>query len=142
MKPARTGGETIYTALLTANKEKNGRDNIRELNHFHGHLKDNSGRVDKVQLLALCRPDDRRFGICLQRDVARDGERDGVVKQSWLRGRLVWYAVGPRRGRGLVPGGLPHFPGGRWCLLGTILLLVLVLIPGIGTTQAGCAAVD
>ena len=103
---------------------------------FDAHLKDNSGRVDKVQLLALCGL--MAVGAAFVFSATMVSETASAAawyKQSWFR-QLVWYALGSGAAVGLCF--VDYRSISRWAFVlywTTVLLLVAVLIPGIGATH-------
>jgi rod shape determining protein RodA len=103
---------------------------------FDAHLNDNSGRVDKLQLVALC-------GLMIvgaafvfsATMVSETASAAAWYRQSWFR-QIVWYGLGG--GAAIALCFVDYRTISRWAFVmywATILLLIAVLIPGIGATH-------
>jgi rod shape determining protein RodA len=103
---------------------------------FDTHLNEPQGRVDKLQLLAIC-------GLMLlgaafvfsATMVNAPAAAAPWYHQSWFR-QIIWYVLGIGAAIGLCF--IDYRTISRWAFVTywvTILLLIAVLIPGIGTTH-------
>src|SRR5260221_57932 len=103
---------------------------------FDAHLNDNSSRVDKLQLAALCGL--MALGavfVFSATMVSEPAMAAAWYRQSWVR-QLIWYVLGSGAAAGLCF--IDYRSISRWSFVvywGTILLLLAVLVPGIGTTH-------
>src|SRR5260221_5608447 len=103
---------------------------------FDAHLNDNSSRVDKLQLAALCGL--MALGavfVFSATMVSEPAMAAAWYRQSWVR-QLIWYVLGSGAAAGLCF--IDYRSISRWSFVvywGTILTLIAVLIPGIGTTH-------
>ena len=105
---------------------------------FEDILNERQSRIDRLQLLAL-------FGLMLLGtafvySATMVGESAGalpLLRQSWFR-QIVWYGLGLGTGAGLCF--LDYRSLARWSFVAygaSLVLLVSVLIPGIGSMRSG-----
>jgi rod shape determining protein RodA len=103
---------------------------------FDAHLNEHQGRLDKLQLVALC-------GLMLLGGVfvysatmvSGTAAVAAWYHQSWFR-QIIWYVLGIGAATGLCF--MDYRAISRWAFVVywvAILLLIAVLIPGIGTTH-------
>jgi len=103
---------------------------------FESNLNEPQGRLDKLQLAALC-------GLMLlgaafvfsATMVSEASSSSSWYHQSWLR-QILWYVLGIGAATGLCC--MDYRTISRWAFVVywvAILLLIVVLIPGIGTTH-------
>src|SRR5678809_1061548 len=103
---------------------------------FDSHFKEPHGRLDKLQLVAIC-------GLMVlgatfvfsATMVTEPAAAAAWYRQSWFR-QLIWYVLGIGAATGLCF--IDYRIIARWAFVVywvTILLLIAVLIPGIGTTH-------
>lgn len=103
---------------------------------FDVHLTENRARLDKLQLVALCGL--MILGAAFVFSATMVSEAAAAApwyRQSWFR-QLVWYVLGTGAATGLCF--VDYRSICRWSFVvywTTILLLIAVLIPGIGTTH-------
>jgi rod shape determining protein RodA len=103
---------------------------------FDAHLNENHSRLDKVQVAALCGL--MVFGalfVFSATMVSSTAASSAWYRQSWFR-QIVWYFLGTGAAIGLCL--VDYRSISRWAFVLywlTILLLIAVLIPGIGTTH-------
>ena len=103
---------------------------------FEAHLKETNGRVDKLQLVALCGLIVLGAVFVYSATMANEGAASAAwYHQSWFR-QIVWYVLGLGAAAGLCF--IDYRTISRWAFVVywiAILLLIAVLIPGIGTTH-------
>ena len=103
---------------------------------FDNHLIDRESRLDKLQLVAIC-------GLMIlgalfvfsATMVSESAAAAPWFRQSWFR-QIIWYSLGIGAGTGLCF--IDYRILSRFALIVywlTILLLIAVLIPGIGSTH-------
>jgi rod shape determining protein RodA len=103
---------------------------------FDPGLNEHQTRFDRLQLAALCGL--MLLGALFVYSATMVDEATSTVawyRQSWLR-QLVWYVLGTGTGAAVCL--IDYRSLARWAYVvywGTILLLIVVLIPGIGTTH-------
>ena len=105
---------------------------------FDAHLNEAKGkaRVDKLQLVALCGL--MLLGAAFVFSATMVNESAAAAawyRQSWFR-QLIWYVLGS--GAAVALCFIDYRTISRWSFVvywSTILLLIAVLIPGIGTTH-------
>ena len=103
---------------------------------FDPHLNEPKGRVDKLQLVALCGL--MLLGAAFVYSATMVNQAAAAApwfRQSWFR-QVIWYVLGSAAGVGICL--VDYRSISRWSFVVywvTILLLIAVLIPGIGTTH-------
>jgi rod shape determining protein RodA len=103
---------------------------------FDAHLTEPRGRVDKLQLVALLGLMVLGAAFVFSATMVNESAAAAAwYRQSWFR-QIVWYVLGIGAATGLCF--IDYRTISRWAFVlywATILLLVAVLIPGIGTTH-------
>ena len=103
---------------------------------FDSHFKEPHGRLDNLQLVAICGL--MVLGAAFVFSATMVNEPAAAMawyRQSWFR-QLIWYVLGIGAATGLCF--IDYRIIARWAFViywVTILLLIAVLIPGIGTTH-------
>ncbi|HTL17470.1 MAG TPA: FtsW/RodA/SpoVE family cell cycle protein, partial [Patescibacteria group bacterium] len=103
---------------------------------FDAHLNEAKGRVDKLQIAALCGLMLLGAAFVFSATMANESASSAAwYHQSWFR-QGIWYVLGSAAAVALCF--VDYRSISRWSFViywSTILLLIAVLIPGIGTTH-------
>jgi rod shape determining protein RodA len=103
---------------------------------FEAILNERQARIDKIQLVAIaCLMFIGAAFIYSATMITESARVAPLLKQTWFR-QIIWYAMGAGAGVGLCF--LDYRTLARWALVVywlSILLLIVVLIPGIGSTH-------
>jgi len=103
---------------------------------FDAHLNEPRSRLDKLQLVALCGLMALGAAFVFSATMVNESAATAAwYHQSWFR-QVVWYVLGS--GAAVALCFVDYRSISRWSFVvywGSILLLIAVLIPGIGTTH-------
>ncbi len=103
---------------------------------FDASLKDRQPRIDKVQLIAIAGLMFIGAAFIYSATMVNESARMApLLKQTWFR-QVIWYVMGVGGATAICL--LDYRIIARWAVIiywGSILLLILVLIPGIGSTH-------